>query len=114
VARCVGDDVLARVGGEVAVRDVDRDPLLALRREPVQQQREVELVALRAVALGVSFQGCELVLEQELRLVEQPADQRRLAVVDAAAGDEAEQALVLVRLEVREDVVGDQRRRIQK
>ena len=46
----------------------------------------------------------EVVLEHELRLVEQAADQRRLAVVDAAAGDEAQERLVLVRVEVRIDV----------
>jgi hypothetical protein len=39
--------------------------------------------------------------------VQQAADQRALAVVDAAAGDEAEQALRLVRGEVAEDVLGD-------
>jgi hypothetical protein len=49
-----------------------------------------------------------VVLEQELRLVQEPPDQRALAVVDRAAGDEAEQALLLVRLQVREDVLGDQ------
>ena len=36
----------------------------------------------------------ELVVEDELAVVEQPADQRRLAVVDGAAGEEAQQALV--------------------
>ena len=39
VARRVGDDVLARVGREEAVRDVDRDALLALRLEPGREQR---------------------------------------------------------------------------
>ena len=33
----------------------------------------------------------EVVLEHELRVVEEPADQRALAVVDAAAGDEAQE-----------------------
>ena len=42
VAGRVGDDELARARGEVAVRDVDRDALLALGGEAVGEQREVE------------------------------------------------------------------------
>jgi hypothetical protein len=43
------------------------------------------------VPLAVRFERGELVVEDLLGLVEQPADQRRLAVVDAAAGQKAEQ-----------------------
>ena len=48
VARRVGDDELALVGREEAIRDVDRDALLALGRQAVDQQREIEFAALRA------------------------------------------------------------------
>ena len=104
VPRRVGDDVLPGVGREEAVGDVDRDPLLALGGEPVEEQREVELLALRPVPARVGLERRQLVLEQHLRLVEQPADQRRLPVVDRAARDEAQEALVLVRVEVGVDV----------
>ena len=49
-----------------------------------------------------------MVLEDELRVVEEPADEGRLAVVDAAAGDEAQHGLVLVLVEVGVDVLGQQ------
>jgi hypothetical protein len=75
------------------VRDVDRDALLALGREAVEQEREVEVAAERAVAPGVGLERRQLVVEDEPALVEQPADQRALAVVDAPAGDEAQQVL---------------------
>jgi hypothetical protein len=91
VAGRVGHDELARRRGEVAVGDVDRDALLALGRQAVEQQRVVELAVLRAGALGVGLQRGELVLEDELGLPQQAADQRALAVVDAAAGDEAQE-----------------------
>ena len=108
----VGDDELAPLGREVAVGDVDRDALLALGGQAVEQQREVELVALRCRPVFESrFERGELVVEDQLGLVEQPADQRALAVVDAAAGDEAQQALVLVRAQVGVDVLGRERRR---
>ena len=97
VARRVGDDELALVGREEAVGHVDRDALLALGGEAVDQQREVEFAALRADFLRVRLERRELVLEDHLRVVQQAADQRALAVVDAAAGDEPQQALVLVR-----------------
>ena len=50
VPGAVGDDEAPLGGREVAVGDVDRDPLLALRPQPVGQQREVER-ALAAAAL---------------------------------------------------------------
>ena len=55
--------------GEVAVGDVDRDALLALGAQAVGQPREVG-------------GGAELVGHQGLGVVQEAADQRRLAVVD--------------------------------
>jgi hypothetical protein len=49
VPRRVGDDELPLVGGEEAVGDVDCDPLLALGLETVEQEGEVELLALGPV-----------------------------------------------------------------
>ena len=79
----VGEDEAAPRRREVAVRDVDRDALLALGPQAVGQQRQVE----RAVAVaGVRHLGdvLELVGEDRLGVVEQPPDQRRLPVVHRA------------------------------
>ena len=108
VAGGVGDDELPLVGGEVAVGDVDRDPLLPLVLEAVGEEREIDLVARRAVAARVLLDRGELVFVDHLRFVEQPADERALAVVDAPAGDEPQQLLALVLCEVFVDVRGDQ------
>src|SRR3546814_10208544 len=51
----------------------------------------------------------ELVLENHLAVVEQPPDQGRLAVVDAAAGDEAQQRLLLMAGQIGVDILGNQR-----
>ena len=48
VAGRIGDDELAFRGGEIAVGDIDRDALLALRLQPVDQQGEIEITAGRA------------------------------------------------------------------
>jgi hypothetical protein len=92
VARRVGDDVLARAGGEVAVGDVDGDALLALGLQAVGEQREVH--RFHAALFRGALDGVQGVGEDGLGVVEQTADQRALAVVDAAAGEKAEQAVV--------------------
>ena len=74
---------------EVAVGDVDRDALLALGAEAVGQEGEVEPVAA-AASRGV-LEGDQLVLEDALRVVQQPADQRALAVVDGSGRREPEE-----------------------
>jgi hypothetical protein len=84
VARRVGQDEAALRGGEVAVRDVDRDALLALGAQAVGQAREVELAVAPA-------QVVELVGEDRLGVVEQAPDERRLAVVDRARRGEAQE-----------------------
>src|SRR3546814_12627163 len=76
---------------EKAISDVDGDPLLAFGGEAVDEQREVDFLPLRSDALAVGFERGELILEDHFAVVKQPPDQRRLAVVDRSAGDEAQQ-----------------------
>ena len=109
VPRRVGDDELALFGGEEAIGDVDRDALFAFGGEPVDQQGEIDLPALRSHPPAVRLQRGELVVEDHLRIVQHPPDQRRLAVIDRSAGDEAQQRLVLVPLQIGIDVARDQR-----
>ncbi len=104
----IGDDEFAPVGREEAIGDVDGDALLALGGEPVDQEGEVELAALRPDLLAVGLERRQLVFEQHLGFVEQPADQRALAVIHAAAGNEAQQALMLMGDEVLLDIPGYQ------
>ena len=85
VPGAVGEDEAPLGRGEGAVGDVDRDALLALGAQAVGEQREVEPVD-RAL-LDVR----ELVGQDGLGVVEQAADQGRLAVVDAAGGGEPQQ-----------------------
>ena len=85
----VGELEAAARRDERAVGDVDRDALLALGAQAVGEEREVD-VAVAAAPRGL-LDVLELVGEDLLRVVEQPADQRRLAVVDRARRDEPEQ-----------------------
>jgi hypothetical protein len=89
VARSVGQLEAAARRHERAVRDVDRDPLLALGAQAVGQEREVDVVV--AAAARRLLDVLHLVDEDLLRVEEQAADQRRLAVVDGAAGDEPQE-----------------------
>ena len=105
VPRRVRDDELPLLGREVSVRHVDRDSLFPLGSESVHQQGEVGLASLGSVLLAVALDGRELILVDPLRVVEQSPDERALAVVDAAAGEEAQQSLPLVACEVFVDGV---------
>jgi hypothetical protein len=95
VARRVGDDELALLGREEAVGDVDRDALLALGRRARRPAARNRCRSPCVPTACCRLERRELVVEDLLGVVEQPPDQRRLAVVDAAAGDEAQQLLVL-------------------
>jgi hypothetical protein len=108
VARRVGDDEFALFGREEAIGHVDGDALLALGGQAVDQKGEIDVAPLRADAAAVGLQRRHLILEDHLGVVQQPADQGGLAVVDAAAGDEAQQALVLMGVQIGVDVAGDQ------
>jgi len=82
VAGCVRDDEFASLSCEESVGNVDRDALFAARGEPVDQQREIDVLSLCAEALAVVRQSRELVLKDHFAVVEQAADQRRFAVID--------------------------------
>ncbi len=86
VARRIRDDEGPPVGGEIAVSDVDRDALLALGFEPVDEQGEIDVVLDRSELPGVALQRRELVVVDQLLLEQQSPDERGLAVVDRTAG----------------------------
>ena len=91
MARGVGHDKAAVVGGEVAVGHINGDALLPLCHQAVQKQRVVNGTA-GAAHLGIQFQRLFLIGVQQLCIVEDVTDQRRFAIVHAAAGDKFEQA----------------------
>ena len=88
VARGVGDDELPVRGRKVAVGHVDGDPLLPLRSEPVGKVGEIDLSS--AGDVGGALKRLDLILHEGLGVVEEAADQGRLAVIDGPAGIEAE------------------------
>ena len=93
MAGSVGDHELAPVRAEVAVGHVDGDALLPLRRQAIHQQGEVESAALGALGFAVRRQRRQLVFEHQLGVVQQAADQGAFAVINAAAGEEAQGGL---------------------
>ena len=97
-----------RVGGEVPVGHVDRDPLLPLGLQAVHEQRQVDLPTGRAHDRGIGLQVGQVVLVDHLGVVEESPDEGGLAVVDAAAGQKAQQVLALVLGQVGLDVGGDE------
>ena len=90
VAWRVGQDEVALRRREVAVRDVDRDALLPLGPETVGQEGELDR-RTRAEAGAGRPERVEVVSVDRVRVVQQAADERGLAVVDATDGGQAQE-----------------------
>ena len=90
----VGDDELAFRGREVAVRNINRDPLLTLGSEPIGEQRQVH--ALIASVHRRGFSRFELILEDGLGVIEQSPDERGFSIIDRATGQKPEQVHIEV------------------
>src|SRR3546814_209881 len=103
------DDELALFRGEKAIGYVDRDPLLTLGGEAIDEQCEIDLLPLRADALRIAFERGELILEDHFGIVEQTPDQRGFAVINRTAGQKPQHRLRLVEREIRVDIFRDQR-----
>ena len=89
MAGAVDEHELAPRRVEVAIGDIDGDPLLALGAQPVGDKRDigVRVATLSARALD----RAELVAIDRARVDEQPTDERALAVVDGPDGREVEE-----------------------
>ena len=81
----VDDDVGALFGLEEDLRGVDGDALVALGLDGVHQEGPFER---HAAPFGHRLDRLELAVGQRARVVDQPADQGRLAVVDMADDDD--------------------------
>ncbi len=88
----VGNNKFAFLGREIAVCHINGNSLLALSLQPVDQQRQIEFFTLGAMTLTVVMQRRELIFINLTRIVQQSANQRAFTVIDAAAGQEAQQA----------------------
>jgi hypothetical protein len=68
--------------------------LLEVRLEPVDQQRKVDRLTGGSEFFRFQLGRPQLIVEHFLRLIEQAADQGRLAVVDRSAGHDLQQIFV--------------------
>ena len=91
VARGIDDDEAPVRRLEIAPGDVDGDALLALGLEPVEQQAEIDLLAIDGAVMRGERDGGALVLGDAGGIPQQPPDQGRLAVIDRAAGEQPHQ-----------------------
>jgi hypothetical protein len=108
VAGGIGNDELALRRGEITVGHIDGDALLTLGLQAIDQQRQIDVLASGTDLLRIASNGLQMILIDHLRVMQQAADQRALAVVDVAAGEETQELLALVLRQVREDVLADQ------
>ena len=107
VARGVGDNECAPSGREISIGDVDGDALFALGLQPIEQQGKIDLRSAGAVFAGIALKRSEMVLENEVLLVEQPAKQSGFAIVDRSAGEEPQRRALGGGVEPHGRVEGD-------
>ncbi len=78
---------VARSGAKADLRGVDGDALVALGLQRIEQERPFER---HAAPRADGLEHFELAVGQAAGLVQQPPDQRRLAVIDMADDDDAD------------------------
>ena len=93
VARGIGQDETPQRRFEIAVGDVDGDALLALGGQAINQQRVINTVFHRAETAAVAFQALHHIVWDAAAFEQQPADQGRFAVIDAAARQDAKDGI---------------------
>ena len=86
VARRIDQQHVAVRRVEPDLAGVDGDALVALGLQRIEQERPFER---HAAPLAHALDGLELAVGQRARVVHQPADQGRLAVIDMADDDDA-------------------------
>src|SRR6185312_11197440 len=111
----IDDDKAPRRCFEIAPGNVDGDALLALGLKPVEQQAEIDLLAVEPAALRSVRDGRGRVLGDSGRVPEHAADQGRLAVIDRAASEQPQdRAMCLRSLSGRRDVFSQRSDKHQK
>jgi hypothetical protein len=76
----IGQDELPGRGCKVAVRDIDRDALLALCSQAISEQSKIGSV--QTLALAHLLNMIKSVNENGIGVEEEPTDQRRFAVIN--------------------------------
>jgi hypothetical protein len=66
VARRIRNHEAAPLGVEEPIRHVDSDTLLTLGLQAVDEQRQIEALALRAIAGRFAFERVQLIIEDAL------------------------------------------------
>ena len=82
VARCIGDDELAFGRRKIAVRHIDGDALLTFGAQSIGQQTKVS--CLQAFLFAGCLNCFELIFKNAFAVVQQPPNERALAIVHAA------------------------------
>ena len=73
---CISDNEFATWCRKEAIGDINGDALLPLSLQTVNQQCEIEIVIRGTELAAVVLQRCELVLEDQFRVIEQASDER--------------------------------------
>ena len=79
VPRCIRKNERAFRRGKIAIRHINSDALLALRAQPVHQQRQIQLV--QTLFPGGALHSGKLIRQHTLGVMQQPADKGGFPVI---------------------------------
>src|ERR1700739_778831 len=93
MARRISHDERTPPRREESVGDVDRDILLTFGLETVDQEGKVQFIFQRTVLAAVALDGGKFVGKNQLGIVKQPSNQRRLPGVDRTTSQKSQEGL---------------------
>ena len=96
VSRSIRNDKLTAIGREVAVSHINRNPLLTLRFQSIEQQSIVYMFACITYTLTVTFQCIQLIFVQFLTVKQQTSDQSRFSVIHRTGSQQSQQVFLFV------------------
>jgi hypothetical protein len=82
VPRRIRDYKFTSIRVEETVRYINGYALFSFGGKSIDKEREVDVPSLRALSFRVSLQRCYLVIENELCLIKQAANERALTIVN--------------------------------
>src|SRR5438128_1385009 len=75
MTRRVRDNKVAPRSSKIAVRHIDRDALLALSLETIQQQGKIEILSRRSMTQRISRQRRKMIRGNQTRVIQQASNE---------------------------------------
>src|SRR3989344_787891 len=94
--RDIRKDEFSLLREEVSMRDINRDPLLSFRLQPIEEKSRIYATTRRTVGLGIGFQRGKNIGGEESGIKQKSPNECALAIIHIAAREESHELLLFV------------------